>query len=162
MRQSIIFTLPEQAKEFNEFVKDHPPIGENGIKGLPGCIFMQYEDGELVSKERQISTLRAELNTLISNSIEEERQFRDSIKTRDSFDIATHKHQWIAMNDGLIPQQKAVELTRIKIDVCIEMLQEMGEKVKYEHREIPVPSVPEEFKKSDGVIPVQGKGKKNK
>lgn len=145
MRQSKIFCLPQEKEEFNEFIKTNPPIGENGLKLQTNYIFLQYEDGVILSQERYILSLKAELNTLISNSIEEERQFRDSIKTRDSFSYNSEKYKWEQCNDALIPQLKACQLTRLKIDVITEMLSDMGQTIEFTHRKLPEPSLPENY-----------------
>lgn len=140
MKISKIFTITNGSEEFNNFVINHPPVGTDGLKLQTNYIFLQYDDGTSFSKEHKISHLLAELNTLSLQEIEEERQYRDAIKMRDSFDYASDTKKWKEIDSGLIPFKKVLELTVIKMDVIVEMLKELGKDLEVSHNNIPTPS----------------------
>lgn len=116
--------------EFEKFVNTHPPVGANGIKMSPNYILLTYENGELRSKDQDISHLTGELNTLLENQMEEVRQFRDAIKTLEKIDFYARKGEWKGFHAGLKPMQKMCEMTRIKIEVIIDLLKDLGKEVQ--------------------------------
>lgn len=115
-------------KQFEEFVNTHPPVGANGIKMSPNYILLTYENGKVRNKELDISHLTGELNNLLENQMEEVRQLKDAIRTLEMIDFYTRKHEWKDFYKNLVPMQKMCEMTRIKIEVIIEMLKELGSK----------------------------------
>ena len=129
-------------KDFEKFINIHPPVGANGIKMSPNYILLTYENGELRSKEQDISHLTGELNTLLENQLEEVRQLKDAIKTLEKIDFYTRKHEWKDFYKGITPMHKMCEMTRIKIEVIIDLLKDLGKEVQVSL--FVVPELPEE------------------
>lgn len=144
MLQTKIFrtTVKEEISEFEKLVKEHPPIGTNGLKILPEYILLTYENGELMSKKDKILYLISELNTLTKNEVEEVRQHADFIKLLSFIDYYTRRSDWKEYREKLTPSAKNCEMTQIKIDVIVELLKELGEEIKVIHPTIP--TIPEE------------------
>lgn len=142
MLQTKIFQVPEDIKEFNDFVKSHPPTGTNGMKILPEYVMLTYENGELMSNDEKISHLVNELNTLTGNEIDEVRQYKDVLKMLSLIDFYKKKNDWAKTRDTLIPMRKNCELTALKMDIIVETLKDLRRPTEIEHPDLP--ELPEE------------------
>lgn len=123
--------------QFNEFVKEHPPVGADGLKLQTNYVFLNYDDKSLFSTKDRVARLVSEFNELSVREIEEERQYREQIAIRDSFNYFIQKKNWKAVHDNLITFRKTLELTQIHLSVIAIMLSNVGHGIIYIPTEIP-------------------------
>lgn len=125
----------EDYESFNEFVKEHSPRGENGIKFNGTHIMVFYDEGEIMSKNDKIQSLRFELGRVLENQMQYVKQLREAIKTRDTFDPTTQSY--LDTHSMCHSFKKMLELEVIKTSVVNEMLLELNVTVEFENYATP-------------------------
>ncbi len=131
MKQVRTFKV-EDYVQFNEFVKTHSPRGENGIKFNGTHLMVFYDEGEIMGNNDKIQSLRFELGKDLETYMEYDKQLREAIKIRDSFDFEdpNFKQSWMDSHSQCKTFRKMLDLQVIKADVCLEMLKELGDDIQ--------------------------------
>ncbi len=146
-------TFPlDDYKGFNDFVKEHSPRGENGIKFNTTHIMVFYDEGEIMNKSDRIQALKFELGKHLEQQMHYDKQMRMAKRIRDSFDKVSAKVSWDNGNAQLNSTRKMLELEIMGTDTIAEMLKELGEVVEYTNATV----LPEEIDETLVPSPMNG------